>query len=132
MVVGKGGRVPKSSTPGNLPSCEVSLNLNHRRPGIRSWAERHHFAIGLALSLVGLAAVGTIHFLGAKGSFATMIGALAGFALLFGEGYRRNRGAIFPPSEINQQNRWKYLVLAAALWGALFLLWRFRVRLFAR
>jgi hypothetical protein len=61
-----------------------------------------------------------------------MIGALGGFALLFGEGYRRNRGPIFPPSEINQQNRWKYLVLAAVLWGALFLLWWFRVRLLAR
>jgi hypothetical protein len=29
-------------------------------------------------------------------------------------------GTTLPPSEINPQNRWKYLVLAALLWGALF------------
>ena len=96
------------------------LNLS-RRPRIRSWAERYHFAIGLVLTLVGLAVVGVIHFLGVKGSLATMIGAFATFALLFGQGFRWNRGPIFPASEINRQNRWKYLVLAVLLWGALFL-----------
>jgi hypothetical protein len=68
----------------------VPLNANRRRPRIRSWAERHHFAIGLALTLVGLAAVGAICFLGVRGSLATatMIGAFAAFALLFGKGFR--------------------------------------------
>lgn len=56
----------------------VPLNLG-RRPRTRSWAERYHFAIGLALTLVGLAAVGAIDFLGVKGSLATMIGAFAEF-----------------------------------------------------
>jgi hypothetical protein len=88
----------------------ISLMLNHHRSGMRSWAERHHFAIGLALTLVGLAAIGAIHFLGVRGSLATMIGAFAAVALLFGQGFRWNRGQIFPPSEINRQNRWKYLV----------------------
>lgn len=110
----------------------VSLNLNHHRPGNRTWAEKHHFAIGVALTLVGFAAVGAIHFLGVRGSLATMIGAFAAFALLFGQGFRWNRGPIFPPSEINRQNRWKYLILAAILWGALFFLWWFRVRPLAR
>jgi uncharacterized oligopeptide transporter (OPT) family protein len=110
----------------------VPLNLNHHRQRIRSLAERHHFAIGLALTFVGLAAVGAIHFLGVRGSLATMIGAFAAFALLFGQGFRWNRGPIFPPSEINRQNRWKYLVLAALLWGALFLLWWCRVRPLAK
>jgi hypothetical protein len=44
------------------------------------------------LTLVGLAVVGAIHFLGVKGSLATMIGAFAAFALLFGQGFRWNRG----------------------------------------
>jgi hypothetical protein len=47
------------------------------------------------LTLVGLAVVGVIHFLGVKGSLATMIGAFATFALLFGQGFRWNRGPIF-------------------------------------
>ena len=81
----------------------VPLKLNHHRQRIRSLAERHHFAIGLALTLVGLAAVGALHFLGVRGSLATMIGAFAVFALLFGQGFRWNRGPIFPPSEINRQ-----------------------------
>jgi uncharacterized oligopeptide transporter (OPT) family protein len=110
----------------------ISLNLNRHRSRMRSWAERHHFAIGLALTFVGLAAVGAIHFLGVKGSLATMIGAFAAFALLFGQGFRWNRGPIFPPSEINRKNRWKYLVFAAILWGSLFLLWWFRIRPLAK
>ena len=78
--------------------------------------------------MVGLLAVETIRYFGVRGSFATLLGAFAAFALLFGSGFRRNRGPIFPPSEINRQNRWKYLTLAALLWGALFLIWWFRVR----
>jgi hypothetical protein len=31
-------------------------------------------------------------------------------------------------SEINRRNRWKYLILAAVLWGALFLIWWYRIR----
>jgi hypothetical protein len=65
----------------------ISLNLNHRRSGMLSWAERHHFAIGLALTFIGFAAVGAIHFLGVRGSLASMIGAFAAFAFLFGRGF---------------------------------------------
>lgn len=101
------------------------LNLRQqRRP---SWAERHHVAIGFGLTSVGLAAVGGIRFFGVEGSFATLLGAFAAFAFLFGMGFRRNRGPIFPPSEINRQNRWKYLILAGLLWGSLFLIWWYRV-----
>jgi H+/Cl- antiporter ClcA len=110
----------------------IPLQPNPRRPRIRSWAERHHFAIGLVLTLIGLAAVGALQFLGVSGSLATLIGAFAAFALLFGPGFRRNRGPTFPPSEINRQNRWKYLLLTALLWGALFLIWWYRVRPLAR
>jgi hypothetical protein len=100
--------------------------------GMRSSAERHQLAIGLVLTFVGLAAVGAIHFLGARGSFATMIGAFAAFTLRFGQGFRWNRGPVFPPSTINRQNRWRYLVFAAIVWEALFLLRWFRVRPLAR
>jgi len=78
--------------------------------------------------LVGFVAVGTIEYVGVKGSFATLLGTFAAFALLFGRGFVRNRGPIFPPSKINRQNRWKYLILAAALWATLFLIWWYRVK----
>ena len=110
----------------------VPLQPNLHRSRTRSWAERHHYAIGLVLTLVGFAAVGAIQFLGVSGSLATTIGAFAAFALLFGRGFRRNRGPIFPPSEINHQNQWKYLVLAAVLWGALLLIWGYRLQPLAR
>jgi hypothetical protein len=84
------------------------------------------------LWLVGLAAVGAIHFLGVKGSFAATIGAFSAFAILFGRALTWNRSPIFPSSEISRQNRLKYLVLAALLWGAVFLLWWWRVHTLAR
>jgi uncharacterized oligopeptide transporter (OPT) family protein len=95
-------------------------------------ANGRQFAIGLTLSLVGIAAVGAIHFLGVKGSFATMIGAFSAFAIFFGRALTWNRSPLFPSSEIFRQNRWKYLVLAALLWGAVFLLWWWRVHTLAR
>lgn len=102
------------------------LDLRHpRRP---SWAERYRLAIGLGSTIVGFAAVGAIRLFGAKGSFATLLGAFAAFTSLFGRAFFWRPGPIFPPSEINRQNRWKYLILAAFLWGALFLIWWYRVR----
>jgi hypothetical protein len=77
---------------------------------------------------VGLLAIGAINYAGVKGGTATIAGFAAAIALLFGRGFLWNRGAIFPPSEINRQNRWKYLILVAALWGALFLIWWYRIR----
>ncbi|HST12976.1 MAG TPA: hypothetical protein VLL05_21535 [Terriglobales bacterium] len=106
----------------------MSAQLYLRRPRVPSWAERHHFAIGLSLICLGFAAVKAIQFFGVKGSFATLLGSFAAFALLFGRGFVRNRGPIFPPSEITRENRWKYSILAASLWGTLFLVWWYRVR----
>jgi hypothetical protein len=106
--------------------------LNLRQPRRPSWAERHHVAIGLGLAVVGFAAVGAIKFFGVEGSFATLLGAFAAFSFLFAKGFVRNRGPIFPPSEINHKNRWKYLILAASLWGALFVIWWYRVRPLSR
>jgi hypothetical protein len=94
---------------------------------LKSWADRHQVAIGLVLVLIGFAAVGAIRFLIPKGPFAGMLGGLAGLALLFGGGFLRNRGPIFPPSEINRGNRWKYLTIAALLWLSVFLAWWFLV-----
>ena len=82
--------------------------------------------------LLGFAAVGAIRLLGAKGSLAGALGAVAAFALLFGDGFVRNRARnldIFPPSEINRQNRWKYLTLAAVLWIGVFANWWYVARL---
>jgi hypothetical protein len=79
--------------------------------------------------LLGFAAVGAIRLLGAKGSLAVSLGAFAAFALLFSEGFVRNRGPIFPPSEITLQNRWKYLILTAVLWIAVFATWWHATRL---
>ena len=98
---------------------------NPRRP---SWAERHHERIGIILTLAGLLAIGAINFAGIKGGSAMTAGLVAALLLLFGRGFLWNRGAIFPPSEINRRNRWKYLILAAVLWGALFLIWWYRIR----
>jgi len=100
---------------------------DHRRMQLKSWADRHQVAIGLVLVLIGFAA-GAIRFLIPKGSFAGMLGGLAGLALLFGGGFLRNRGPIFPPSEINRGNRWKYLTIAALLWLSVFVAWWFLVR----
>jgi hypothetical protein len=89
-------------------------------------------AIGIALMLLGFAAVGAIRLLGAKGSLAGALGTFAAFALLFADGFVRNGargGSIFPPSEITRQNRWKYLVLAAVLWIGVFAAWWYAVRL---
>jgi hypothetical protein len=96
-----------------------------RRP---SWAEKHHARIGIILSLAGLLAIGAIHFAGVKGRASKTAGLVAALLLLFGRGFLWNRGAIFPPSVINRRNRWKYLILAAVLWGALFLMWWYRIR----
>jgi hypothetical protein len=82
----------------------------------------------LGLTLVGFAAVGSIQLASAKGSLATLLGAFAAFALLFSQGFLWRRGSIFPPSQISCKNRWKYLILAALLWGGLFLVWWYRVR----
>jgi len=69
---------------------------------------------------VGLLAIGAINFAGVKDGAATTAGLVAALVLFFGRGFLCNRGAIFPPSEINRRNRSKYLILAAVLWGALF------------
>ena len=92
---------------------------------LRSWADRHQFTIGVVLTLLGFAAVGAIRILGAKGSLAVSLGAFGAFALLFGEGFRRNRGPIFPPSEITPDNQW---ILAAMLWIGVFATWWHLVR----
>jgi len=105
------------------------LNLGSHR---RSWADRHQFAIGISLTLLGFAAVGAIRFLGAKGSLAASLAAFAAFALFFGDGFLRNRGPILPPSEITSQNRWKYLILAAVLWIGVFATWWYAARLLPR
>ena len=102
------------------------MNLRGHR---RSWAERHHFAIGIVLTLLGFAAVGAIRLLGTKGSLALSLGAFAAFASLFGMGFRRNRGPILPSSEITGENRWKYLILAAVLWIGVFATWWYAARL---
>ena len=86
----------------------------------------------MVLLLVGFAAVGAIRILGAKGSLAVTLGGFAGFALLFADGFLRNRGPVFPPSEINPGNRWKYLILAAVLWIGVFAGWWYAVRLLPR
>jgi len=86
----------------------------------------------MVLMLVGFAAVGAIRLLGVKGSMAILLGAFGAFSLLFGEGFRRNRGPIFPPSEITQENRWKYLILAAVLWIGVFGTWWYLVRPLSR
>jgi hypothetical protein len=86
----------------------------------------------LGLTLVGFAAVASIQLTGAKGSLGTLLGAFAAFALLFSQGFLWRRGPIFPPSEITRENRWKYFILAALLWGGLFLVWWYRVRLLWR
>jgi len=132
--VGGSSEIGRSSLqpPAVSRHARISLNISRHRTGIRSIADRRHLAIGLTLSLVGLAAVGAIHFLGVKGSFATMIGAFSAFAILFGRALTWNRSPIFPPSEIYRQNRLKYLVLAALLWGAVFLLWWWRVHTLGR
>jgi len=110
----------------------MRLNLNPRRPPSRSFAERHHVAIGVALSLVGFCTLGWIQVFGIKDSLATMTAGIGGFAVLFGWGFGTNRGPIFPASEITRQNRWKYLVLAGLLWSALFLIWWYRVKSLGR
>ena len=82
--------------------------------------------------LLGFAAVWAIRPLGAKGSLSGALGAFAAFALLFGSGFVRNQArgnSIFPPSEINRQNRWKYLILAAVLWIGVFATWWYAARL---
>jgi hypothetical protein len=56
-----------------------------------------------------------MYFAGVKGGTAKTAGLVAALALLFGRRFLWNRGAIFPPSEINRRNRWKYLILAAVL-----------------
>ena len=103
------------------------VESDHRRLQLKSWADRHQFAIGFTLVLIGLAAISAIRFLSLKGSFAMIFGGLAAFALLFGRGFLWNRGPIFPPSEVNRENRWKYLSVAAILWLSVFLAWWFLV-----
>jgi hypothetical protein len=99
-----------------LPSREMPPQLNLRQPRRPSWAERHHVAIGSGLTVVGIAAVGAIKLFGVQGSFATLLAAFAAFSFFFVEGFVRSRGPIFPSSEINHQNRWKYLIPAVSLW----------------
>ena len=77
----------------------------------------------MVLTLVGFAAVGAIRLLGAKGSLAVALGGFAAFTILFGDGFLRNRGPIFAPSEITRENRWKYLIIAAVLWIGVFAGW---------
>jgi hypothetical protein len=99
-----------------------------RSPRRPSWAETHHRRIGIILTLAGLLAIGAINVAGVKGGAAMTAGLVAAVLFLFGRGFLWNRGAIFPPSEINRRNRWKYLILAAVLWGALLLIWSYRIR----
>jgi hypothetical protein len=120
------------AAPGQPFSFDI-LSAKNRGPPPRSrarpsWAERHHARIGIILTLAGLLAFGAIDFAGIKGGSAMTTGLVAALLLLFGHGFLWNRGAIFPPSEINRRNRWKYLILAAVLWGALFLIWWYRIR----
>jgi hypothetical protein len=84
------------------------------------------------LWLVGLASAGAIHFLGVKGSFAMMMLAFAAFAIPVGRALTWNRSPLFSSSGINPQNRLKYLVLAATLWAAVFLLWWWRFHTLAK
>lgn len=95
-------------------------------------SRQHQFATGIALTLLGFAAVGAIRLLGAKGSLAVSLGAFAAFALLLGTGFVRNRGPIAPRSEITLQSRWKYLILVALLWIAVFATWWYALRLLPR
>jgi hypothetical protein len=81
-----------------------------RSPRRPSWAERHHRRIGIILTLAGLLAIGAINVAGVKGGAAMTAGLVAALVLLFGRGFLWNRGAIFPPSEINRWNRSKYLI----------------------
>ena len=103
---------------------QSQLNLRSSRV---SWAERYHYAIAVGLTVAGFAAVGAIRLVGEKGSLATVLAAFGAFALYFPRGFVRSE-PIFPASEINRQNRWKYLILAAVLWGTLALVWWYRVR----
>jgi hypothetical protein len=88
----------------------------------------HPRRIGIILTLAGLLAIGAINFAGVKGGAAMTAGLVAALVLLFGRGFLWNRGASFPPSGINRRNRWKYLILASVPWGALFLIWSYRIR----
>jgi hypothetical protein len=72
----------RSAADSSPHARRVPLQPNLHRSRTRSWAERHHYAIGLVLTLVGFAAVGAIQFLGVSGSLATTIGAFAVFAFL--------------------------------------------------
>jgi len=104
------------------------FRLNHRSHQ-SSWADRHQLAIGLALIVLGLAALSAIRLFGGKGSLELFLGGLGAFALLFGKGFLANRGPIFPPSRITRENRWKYLILAAVLWISLFAWWWYVLRI---
>lgn len=117
---------------GGPSSFDILSVENHGHPSSQPappiLGERHHRRIGIILTLAGLLAIGAINFAGVKGGAAMTAGLVAALVLLFGRGFLWNRGAIFPPSGINRRNRWKYLILAAVLWGALFLIWSYRIR----
>jgi hypothetical protein len=87
-----------------------------RRFKPRSWAQKYHGEIGIALVVAGAAAWGATHLFKLTGGADRLLKVFAAVSLLFSWAFTWNRGPIFPPSPINPTNRWKYLTLLGILW----------------
>jgi len=95
----------------------------------RSWAQKYHNEIGLAVFVAGLAALSAAHFFKITGWLGLALRVFGGLAMPFSWAFQLNRGPIFPPSPINGTNRWKYLTLLGILWLIILpIAWWFAVR----
>ncbi|HUA01768.1 MAG TPA: hypothetical protein VMB02_15640 [Candidatus Aquilonibacter sp.] len=86
-----------------------------RRFRPRSWTQKYHVQIGLALFLIGLAVVWAALFFRIGGGLGFAIRAFGALALLFSGAFQLNHAPVFPPSPVTSANRWKYLALLAIL-----------------
>src|SRR5271156_586313 len=96
-----------------LSQRRVSFDPARYRP--RSWANKHHFAIGMFLSCAGLAlAIFSNHF-DIHSAFGAGLRSVAACALLLGLSLR-HFVPFFGRSRINDANRGRFLLFLALLW----------------
>jgi hypothetical protein len=87
-----------------------------RRFRPRSWAQKYHGEIGLALFVLGAAALWGARYFKIGGGLGFAVRGFGALAIPFSWAFQLNFGPIFPPSPVTGANRWKYLTLLAILW----------------
>lgn len=112
-----------------MPRFSSGARFDVRRFRPRSWAQKYHSEIGLALFFTGFAALSAAQHFKIAGSLGVVVRVFGTLAMPFSLAFLLERGPIFPPSPVNSTNRWKFLTLLGILWLIILpIVWWFAVR----